>query len=215
MTEKPSMGLCQHCGKTFNRVSMSRHLNACGVGTGKASPGLVVFVESRYGKSYWMHVAVPEKSTLYELDDFLRKTWLECCGHMSGFTIAGVRCASHGMDDFAEGSMESRLSRVLGVGDRFYYDYDYGSTTSLALKVVGRRNLDKPRDGVVMLSRNLNPEFICEQCKSQPATQICTECVWNSKGWLCSSCAAAHECGTEMFLPVVNSPRTGVCVYSG
>ena len=84
MTEKPSMGLCQHCGKAFNRVSMSRHLNACGVGTGKASQGLVVFVESRYGKSYWMHVAVPEKSTLYELDDLRKGAWSRGSAACSG-----------------------------------------------------------------------------------------------------------------------------------
>jgi len=28
-------------------------------------------------------------------------------------------------------------------------------------------------------------------------------------------CARSHECDHEMFLPVVNSPRAGVCAYSG
>jgi hypothetical protein len=28
-------------------------------------------------------------------------------------------------------------------------------------------------------------------------------------------CAAKHECGEEMLLPVLNSPRAGVCGYCG
>ena len=37
----------------------------------------------------------------------------------------------------------------------------------------------------------------------------------NEEGWLCQSCADEHECGEDMLLPVVNSPRTGVCGYAG
>jgi hypothetical protein len=32
---------------------------------------------------------------------------------------------------------------------------------------------------------------------------------------LCQACAEDHECGEDMQLPVVNSPRVGVCGYAG
>jgi hypothetical protein len=32
---------------------------------------------------------------------------------------------------------------------------------------------------------------------------------------LSEDCAQTHEFGEDVFLPVVNSPRTGVCAYAG
>ena len=159
-----------------------------------------------------MHVAVPETAPLSKLDNFLRHVWLECCGHMSAFEIDGQRYASAPMD--GETTMRAPLSQVLEVGMKFYYEYDYGSTTDLALKVVAlEQGLTK--GAVQLLARNEAPRVICQRCGIQPATQICTECAWNGKGWLCEGCAVAHECGDEMCLPVANSPRVGVCGYTG
>ena len=66
-----------------------------------------------------------------------------------------------------------------------------------------------------LLARNEAPQVSYQRCSIHPATQICTECAWNGEGWLCEACAVAHECGDEMCLPVVNSPRVGVCGYTG
>lgn len=87
--------------------------------------GGIVVDEGRNVKVYWMHVAVPLTAPLSKLDDFLRQTWLECCGHLSAFEIGGKRYASEPMDQ--EMSMRARLSEVLEVGMKFFYEYDYGS----------------------------------------------------------------------------------------
>ena len=53
------------------------------------------------------------------------------------------------------------------------------------------------------------------QC-AEPAVQLCAECdADEGVAFLCNACAAQHECGEEMLRPVVNSPRMGVCGYSG
>jgi hypothetical protein len=170
-------------------------------------------VEGRDAKAYWMHLAVPVTAPLSKLDSFLRDIWLECCGHMSGFEINGSRYASARM----EGEMSTRapLRQVLEVGTKFIYEYDYGSTTELALKVVALRDQGTPKNAVQLLARNEAPQILCDECGAEPATQICTECAWNGEGCLCETCTAAHECGDEMRLPVVNSPRVGVCAYTG
>lgn len=107
------------------------------------------------------------------------------------------------------------LGRVLRPGMVFSYEYDYGSTTELTLKVVGLRDRAAGPSAVELLARNDAPQIACERCGSEPATQICTECACRDQGWLCDACAAEHECGDEMCLPVVNSPRAGVCGYAG
>jgi hypothetical protein len=170
-------------------------------------------VEGRYAKEYWMHVAAPVAAPLRKLDDFLRSMWLECCGHMSAFEIDGRRYASAPM--YGESSMRAPLSQALEVGMKFNYEYDYGSTTDLALKVIALREQDLPKGAVQLLAMNEPPLIICQRCGTQPATLICTECASQGEGWLCEGCAVAHDCGDEMCLPVVNSPRVGVCGYTG
>lgn len=68
-----------------------------------------------------------------------------------------------------------------------------------------------PRDAVLLLARNIAPPRECEKCGA-PA-------VWlgvDEEGEFRELCA---ECGgeeaEEWLLPVVNSPRAGVCGYTG
>lgn len=223
MSKQPSMGKCNLCGEITGQASMIRHLSACrqkeAARRSPASekrppaPSFHLAIAGRDAKTYWMHVAVPLTAPLSKLDDFLRHTWLECCGHLSAFEIGSKRYASEPMDE--EMSMKAQLSQVLEVGTKFFYEYDYGSTTALVLKVVGLREQGLPKGGVQLLARNEAPQVSCQRCGIQPATQICAECAWNGEGWLCEACAVAHECGDEMCLPVVNSPRVGVCGYTG
>jgi hypothetical protein len=76
--------------------------------------------------------------------------------------------------------MSARLGDALPpIGDQFEYEYDFGSTTTLQLAVVGERTgqVGRPR---------------------------------------CGCLRGTPHCGEmEGFLPVVNSPRIGVCGYSG
>jgi hypothetical protein len=112
------------------RISMTRHVQACSPpeasglppASRKQTPGpnFHLAIEGRDAKAYWMHVAVPLTAPLSKLDDFLRHTWLECCGHLSAFEVGGKRYASQPMDE--EMSMRARLSEVLEVGAKFFYE---------------------------------------------------------------------------------------------
>jgi hypothetical protein len=69
---------------------------------------------------------------------------------------------------------------------------------------------------VELLARNDAPQIACDQCGTgKPATQICTECMYQTGGWLCDDCITTHDCDPAMLLPVVNSPRAGICGYTG
>lgn len=223
MSVAKEMGTCNICGQHFDRGVMTRHLKICGKELSTASTpankprrqSFHLVVEGRFDKMYWMHLAVPADSPLITLDAYLRRMWLECCGHMSGFTIGGVKYASQVMEEFAEEGMGKRLDRILAPGMSFNYEYDYGSTTELKMKVIGFREPGAKKRGIELLARNDAPQRACQECGSQPATLICSECAWDDKGWLCGTCADDHACDSEMFLPVVNSPRVGVCGYTG
>jgi len=72
------------------------------------------------------------------------------------------------------------------------------------------------KDKVKILARNEPPEMICG-C-GEEAKWVCPICVLENTGedcYFCDECTKGHECGEEMLLPVVNSPRCGVCGYEG
>jgi len=196
---------------------MLRHLSTCGRPSDAKGqtlePCFHLTVEGG-GKTYWLHVSAPVSMPLRKLDKFLRQTWLECCGHMSAFEIEGTRYASSSCGG-GERSMKVPLGQVATVGTKFFYEYDFGSTTELALKVVGLREEVSSKGGVRLLARNAPPDILCRGCGEQLATIICTECAWEGGGEFCEECAEDHECDDDMYLPLVNSPRTGVCAYAG
>src|ERR1700730_13179956 len=173
MSKRQSMGKCNLCGEIAGQASMTRHLGACcrpeASGLLPASenrppaPSFHLAIEGRDAKAYWMHAAVPVTAPLSKLDDFLRHTWLECCGHLSAFEIGGTRYASD-----EEMSMRARLSQVLEVGMKFLYEYDYGSTTALVLKVVALREQGLPKGAVQLLARNEAPQVSCSGVTSSP-----------------------------------------------
>ena len=229
---KLSKGTCYLCGKSFSKSGIARHLVSC---RGKGSEGqnqvvshsragrkgFHLAVEGRYRPDYWMHLEITGSETLAGLDYFLRYVWLECCGHLSAFKIGSTYYYLEDMEEFAQmedRNMEVPLSRVIRPGLKFVHEYDFGSTTELALRVVSESNVAAGSEAIRLLARNEPPALSCFGCGAS-SSQICTECNWNGEGFYCDECAGLHVVQSpscdEMFLPVVNSPRTGECGYTG
>ena len=84
---------------------------------------------------------------LKELDVFIRDIWVECCGHLSAFTIHEEQYESNPDTDAFWGkpsrNMNYRLKDVVDVGDSFLYEYDFGSTTELVLSIHSCRDGEK------------------------------------------------------------------------
>ncbi|MBM4024655.1 MAG: plasmid pRiA4b ORF-3 family protein [Planctomycetes bacterium] len=215
-----STGRCYLCGGVFAKAAMTTHLKSCRkkAGGSESAPAdrrkaFHLVVEGRYAPEYWMHLEVDTGAALETLDRFLRNIWLECCDHMSEFRIDGDR---YSFAPFGLGSdtPDVRLRDVLAPGMKFEHAYDFGSTTYLRLKVVAEVESPVRQDEIGMLAQNEPPAIPCDEC-GKPATQVCRQCMYSGKGWLCEECAARHECDEWMLLPVVNSPRVGVCGYAG
>jgi hypothetical protein len=163
--------------------------------------------------TYWIHIEIPAKATLKNLDRFLRDIWLECCGHLSSFDIMGKTFFSEVMEK-GDRSLNFQLGKVIAPGMAFEYIYDFGTSTELLLTVVSAREGNMKGNKPKVMARNEPPEILCEIC-GKPATLVCSQCVYEGSGWLCEQCGKKHECGEDMFLPVVNSPRVGICGYTG
>jgi len=223
MKKIKSAGKCNLCGGVFGDRGMTRHLTNClekqeasQTGTKTSPTPLRTFhlaVKGHGAPQYWLHLQVRADATLAELDSFLRHIWLECCGHMSGFRIKDRDYEGTPMGELEDDQMDRPLDEVVEPGLVIEYEYDFGSTTKLAIKVAGEQVTRRKINPVELLARNDPPARACSAC-GQPATLVCTEC-YDSGRWLCDACSEKHGCDPEMRLPVVNSPRVGVCGYSG
>lgn len=216
-----STGSCALCGETLAKQAMGRHVASCldrESSKKRAARGRAFHIVAEgWGLApYWLHIQARADSTLRDLDRFLRDTWLECCGHLSAFTIGETRYESdeemsHESD---HRTMDMGLGRVLVPGLVFIHEYDFGTTTRLRLRVVSERPAPSKGGHIRLLARNLPPAILCVSC-GKPARQLCGQCIWEGKGAFCGACARKHPCGEEMLYPLANSPRSGMCGYVG
>ena len=151
---------------------MTNHLKACWKHHTLPAPGKAaarwfhLVVEGRYSPDYWLHLQAPAKATFGALDNLLRAIWLECCGHLSAFEfpvkrkrlrhatpldLAAMiqewgRASQSGWDeeDSDDALMGKTLGSRLSPGVVFTHEYDFGSTTNLALRVAGEHSGARP-----------------------------------------------------------------------
>ena len=217
---RQTRGKCTFCEREMTGVGFARHLAAC--------PGRQEAIEAASQKPrkeqmlyhlqvrdawqglYWLHLEMNGSATLARLDGYLRVIWLECCGHMSQFSVGGWSGATI--------STRRRAEQVFEVGMALTHIYDFGTSSETLVKVVGMRE-GKPLTShpIALMARNDPPEFRCMECE-KPASWLCIECVYEYEkaGMLCEEHVVDHpheDYGDP--LPVVNSPRLGMCGYDG
>lgn len=223
---------------------LSKHLSEKAIqGPKGKSFHLKIEANPRWGSApYFLSLWMDGGATMGHLDDFLRAIWLECCGHLSAFRDPN-RKQLGGMWDFFEAEelvregkvkeYEDLMEKSMGeipmgrtAKETFYkglkleYEYDFGSTTELLVTVLGEygTKADKP---IVLLSRNEPLGILCESCGKASAVYMCNVCYgYDDEGIFCKACAKKHEKECSDFadyaaMPVVNSPRMGVCGYEG
>ncbi len=139
--------------------------------------------------------------------------WLDPCGHLSAFEIARERYGgSYGLatlgsfDDLGEKSMVTKAKEVLSPGLKFTYEYDFGSTTALQLKVTGKREGRIGGGPLRLLARNDALAWTCRVC-SEPATLVHTEELYGDENpFYCEQHAADDD---YLYLPVVKLAADG------
>lgn len=198
-----SKGNCFICGAELGKTAMKNHLIKAHGGEDGGQECCLLKIEGAYDKDYWLYIDIPMDKSLSDVDSFLRKIWLECCGHLSEFTGSG-----HGKIG------KSRKLNAFSVGDKLLHEYDFGTTTETLITIAGVITRNPQKQIVRLLARNIPPQFRCAECDG-PAAYICTECIYDSDNpFYCVECGDKHE-HDDMLLPVTNSPRMGQCGYDG
>jgi len=217
---KQSKGKCAYCGQEMSKGGMVKHFSTC-----PQRQELIARTEHKRGgqetlyhlrvqdawrNEFWLDLETRGSATLKDLDNYLRAIWLECCGHLSRFSIGGW--------GGTEISKKHSASEVFEPGIELTHIYDFGTSSETLIKVVGLRK-GKPTTfhPIALMARNLPPADQCIEC-GQPAAWLCVECLYEENRWgtLCDAHAQTHphdNYGEP--LPLVNSPRLGMCGYDG
>lgn len=215
-----SRGTCFFCGETIFKRSITNHLEKCtkrleaiqAAGSGSQAQDKLwhLRVQDVYIKEYWLDLEMVGSASLEKLDFYLRAIWLECCSHLSKFTIGGWGGKEIGKTRKANNIFESGL--VLR------HLYDYGTTSETDIKVVNFRiGARISKNPIYLMARNLPPVAHCQEC-GKPAAWLCIECIseTDTSGLLCDEHKEEHphdNYGEPM--RIFNSPRVGMCGYDG
>jgi hypothetical protein len=216
----PTKGLCAFCNAIIPKVSATRHFAKCipwqtAVAAAEASKRPVetlyhLRIQAQGAPDYWLNLEMRGSAKLKALDHYLKEIWLECCGHLSQFS----------KDGFGDQviPMNRTLTQALHQYPHLTHIYDFGTESVTLIKPVSQRE-GKPLTAhpLTLLMRNQPPEFFCQECQ-QPATALCLECVYEdgAEGLLCARHAAQHpHDGYGEPIALVNSPRLGLCGYTG
>ena len=204
MATKQQKGNCYLCGAELGKVAMKNHILKQHSDPAGEQECCLIRVEGM-DKRYWLFLDAPLTTSLKSIDDFLRRIWLECCGHMSAFMAS----------DYEEYPMSRKLN-AFPEGTQMIYEYDFGDTTRLVVSFVGRTRRKKQRETVRLLARNVPMEWKCAEC-GKPAELVFIERLYedDEDPCLCEACAEKLDMDMEMGLPVTNSPRMGACAYTG
>lgn len=221
MAGKQSRGTCLFCGYETTKAAMVKHLASCAkrkeqveeaTKKAKAAPETLYHlrVSDHYAKDFWLDLEVRGSAKLSDIDSYLRAIWLECCGHLSQFSIGGW-----GGGEIAK---SKRVEAVFRDGLELTHIYDFGTSSETMIKDMGQhQGIPLTKRPIFLMARNHMPEVACIEC-GKPATHLCMECMYEheSSGMLCDEHAKTHP--HENYgepVELFNSPRMGMCGYAG
>lgn len=217
---KQTKGICAFCGAEIGKGVVNRHLAQCeqwnaavAANENQAGANAALYhlrVQARGQPEFWLNIEARGESQLTDLDDYLRAIWLECCGHLSRFSVGGWSG-----DEIPK---RRQVSQVFREGVTLVHIYDFGTSSETEIKCVGiRHGAPTTKHPLALLVRNVMPETNCIECGAR-AGWLCMECLIEDQIWgaLCDEHMAEHE--HDQYgepIPLVNSPRVGMCGYTG
>ena len=217
---KQSRGKCSYCAREMTKGGLAKHIKTCAerkkrmeIANQKTAREQEIFhleVYDAYSKDFWLHLEVNGSATLADLDHYLRAIWLECCGHMSQFSIGGWVGQ--------EIPKNTKISTAFMQKIELTHIYDFGTSSETLIKYIGQRQGKAlTKNPIELMARNNMPQIPCMECE-KISTHLCIECYYETydSGLLCDEHTKDHphdNYGEPM--PLFNSPRVGMCGYDG
>lgn len=217
---KQNKARCSFCGVELTKAAMTRHFDKCEkrlelinkAEREKRGNELLYHlrIQDAYLKDFWLDIEMRGSAALKDIDSYLRSIWLECCDHLSQFSVGDF--------DTPEIPKSKKVSDVFSRVIEITHIYDFGTSSYTMIKNMGtREGTPLTTHPIMLMARNLIPESECIEC-GQPAAWLCMECMIEDDVWgvLCDKHAKKHpHKNYGKPIRIVNSPRLGMCGYDG
>ncbi len=197
---------CTFCNTKFGIKAFKNHLEDCISETQNTKSGyLIEFSSSSYitKKYYSMFAIFGLNCTFKHIDKFLKNKWCECCNHMSILNVCCLTNDKFNCDSIKFNILISKYENA----DHFNYEYDMGTTTKITFKIIKKLDGIETNNNVELVYQNEVHKLKCK-CKKE-ALFIYEDAL------VCKECSLLIDEDEEIFTPIVNSPRIGLCGYVG
>lgn len=145
---------CELCNQEYSaKGGIVSHLKKCSY-LGEFGVYKMLKVSGLDNQDYFIYILMDEDETLHTLDLFLKAIWLECCGHLSQFYVNPNSLNYYAFEDE---ECHGPIISLLCESDIIYYDYDFGSTTTLKIEFIKDMVDYDSTEPIVLLARNENP----------------------------------------------------------
>ena len=199
---------CKFCNKKFGKKAFDTHLSECISNSQNNKSGYLIEFMSQSeitNKDYSIFAIFGTKCKFSHIDNFLKRIWCECCGHMSTLDVY----ESINDDELIQKEIKfDILISKYELAYQFTYEYDMGTTTTIYFRIVKKLDGNDNNLNIDLVYQNEPFKLKCKfKCKKEALYTyeydiICEECKNN---------VDEPEC----VLHIVNSPRVGMCGYEG
>ena len=175
-------GTCYLCGEKFTQADLIKHIRKTHIMAGDGEACLLLKVEGADNPDYWLLLDMPANCKLSVLDAFLRRIWLECCGHISAFRTRHEYVISM-----------NRQIGTFNANSKIQHDYAPIMTTTLSITVLGVSTRPKQRDKVRLLARNDSFVYTCNDCGQLASLTAETFDPDYRRIYMCEDCVSAMD----------------------
>jgi hypothetical protein len=192
--------ICDLCYQKFGCRKIITHIPSCIIEKNINKSGfLIEFISSSYitRKQYYMYVIFGTTSTFNDIDKLLRE-WLKCCDHLSIIE-----------NDIQPRYLDNRVNYESPISQyreniKFRYEFDMCSTTIVYFKILKKLNGYDNNNNIDIIYKNKEYNVKCK-CNEKAKKVLQQELI-------CDKCLIEFDDDLlDLCLPIVNSPRIGIC----
>lgn|GEM_PF-2109566 len=222
-------GKCYFCGRELTSGGGANHIKNCKKRLGiieenkkiegRYAKKFILLIKDKYIKDFWMYISMGKNAKLKDLDKFIRDVWVECCGHLSCFKIKDKIYGESRIEDdiwnHYNGDLNIRIKNLVQIKNIFEYEYDFGSTTYITIKVIDEFSDIKTKNNIEILARNNEPIVKCSDCGEKAKYEF-EDGYEGIRKCLCDKCIENYNQSEDNYIEEIecaNSPRFGICDY--
>lgn len=158
-----NIGTCTFCQQTIEHTLMANHFHTCEKKLAlehQAQENLaedIFLIQLSVDNLYWLLLEANSSASLENLNEFLERNWIECCGRITQVSIQGKNY-------FAD-QLNNSMGKLLHIGSAFSYEYQSDVAAHIQGKVLTARKGNLPQGLRLAARKMIADDQRCLSCQ--------------------------------------------------